>query len=70
MSDTQFLSVDANFKCGLKDKGLRDIELAPGWAYMVEEGHFQAHIANYYDQQEVSMEHFIRVRCVTFAWLL
>ncbi|THH18836.1 hypothetical protein EUX98_g8889 [Antrodiella citrinella] len=41
---TLFLMVDANFKLKLKDRGIQDIELAPGWAYYVNESKFQAHI--------------------------
>jgi hypothetical protein len=51
---TQFIATDANFRAGLKDRGIRDIELAPGWAYFVEEHRFQAHIKNHLDQKEVS----------------
>jgi hypothetical protein len=50
---TLFLAVDANFRLSLKDKGLKDVELGPGWAYQVEETRFQNHIANILDQQEV-----------------
>jgi hypothetical protein len=37
----------------LKDKGLKDIELGPGWAYHVEETRYQNHIATILDQKEV-----------------
>jgi hypothetical protein len=37
----------------LKERGLKDVELMPGWAYFVGETEFQAHIANYVDQPEV-----------------
>jgi hypothetical protein len=45
--------VDANFKLKRKERGLKDIELMPGWAYFVEETKFQEHVANYVDQPEV-----------------
>ena len=41
---TLFLMVDANFKLLLKDKGIEDIELAPGWAYFVNDEKYQAHL--------------------------
>jgi hypothetical protein len=50
---TLFLAIDANFRLSLKDKGLTDIELGPGWAYQVEETRFQTHVANMLDQKEV-----------------
>ena len=28
--------LDANFRLKLKDRGFKDMELAPGWAYFVE----------------------------------
>jgi len=51
---TQFLAVDGNFKLRLKDRGITDPELAPGWAYFVEEEKYQAFIKDYVDQPEVS----------------
>lgn len=50
---TLFLAVDVNFRSGLKDKGIHDPELAPGWAYFVEESRYQAHLKNHLDQEEV-----------------
>ncbi|KAL5492982.1 hypothetical protein ACEPAI_4430 [Sanghuangporus weigelae] len=38
---TQYKAVDANFKLKLKNRGFRDLELAPGWAYFVEEDAYQ-----------------------------
>ena len=37
--------VDANFKLKLKDRGINDCELSPGWSYYVNEEKFQQHIA-------------------------
>jgi len=51
---TLFLAVDANFRLTLKDKGLKDIALGPGWAYQVEETRFQNHITSILDQREVT----------------
>lgn len=48
----------------LKDKGLSDLELAPGWAYLVEERKYQNHIRNYQDQTEVW---FIKVSSFSLA---
>jgi hypothetical protein len=50
---TQFLAVDGNFKLRLKDRGITDPELAPGWAYFVEEEKYQAFIKGFVDQPEV-----------------
>ncbi|TFK80022.1 hypothetical protein K466DRAFT_504583, partial [Polyporus arcularius HHB13444] len=40
---TLFLMLDANFRAKLKDRGLEDAELGPGWSYYVENSKFQAH---------------------------
>ena len=50
---TQFLAVNGNFKLQLKDCGIADPELAPGWAYFVEEEKYQDFIKDYVDQPEV-----------------
>ena len=50
---TQFLAVDGNFKLQLKDRGITDPELAPGWAYFVEEEKYQDFIKDFVDQPEV-----------------
>jgi len=50
---TQFLAVDGNFKLRLKDRGIADPELAPGWAYFVEEENYQAFIKDFIDEPEV-----------------
>jgi hypothetical protein len=50
---TQFLAVDGNFKLRLKDRGISDPELAPGWAYFVEEENYQAFIKDFVDEPEV-----------------
>ncbi|KAG1739812.1 uncharacterized protein EDB91DRAFT_1248571 [Suillus paluster] len=42
---TLYLSMDTNFQLPLKNHHLRDIELAPGWSFFVEESAFQAVIA-------------------------
>ena len=51
--NTLFLAVDANFKLKGKDRGIEDLELAPGWASFVEESRYQEHIVKYADQTEV-----------------
>jgi hypothetical protein len=48
-----YIAVDANFKLKGKERGLKDVELMPGWAYFVREDDFQAHIAKNVDQPEV-----------------
>ncbi|KAI0054927.1 hypothetical protein BV25DRAFT_1922257 [Artomyces pyxidatus] len=47
------LAIDANFKLKLKNRGLDDVQLAPGWAYFVDEKPYQEHIAQYKDQVEM-----------------
>jgi hypothetical protein len=37
----------------LKERGITDPELAPGWAYFVEEKDYQAFIKDYVDEPEV-----------------
>ena len=39
--------MDANFKLKSKDKKAKDISLAPGWAYYVEDSKFKAHVAKF-----------------------
>ena len=56
---TQFLAVDGNFKLRLKDRGITDPELAPGWAYFVEEEDYQAFIKDFVDESEV--QYFLRI---------
>ncbi|KAI0669043.1 hypothetical protein C8Q78DRAFT_1194055 [Trametes maxima] len=43
---TLYLMMDANFKCRCKDRGLDDVELAPGWSYYVNEERFQEYLKN------------------------
>jgi hypothetical protein len=50
-----YISVDANFKLKSKDRGLKDVELMPGWGPFVEESAYQDFISNYVDQPEVSI---------------
>ncbi|PIL29361.1 hypothetical protein GSI_09412 [Ganoderma sinense ZZ0214-1] len=50
---TLFLMMDANFRARCKDRGFDDIELAPGWAYYVEEKTYQAHILSRANEKEV-----------------
>lgn len=63
---TLFLMLDANFKLRVKDRGIEDIELAPGWAYYVNEELFQRHIDEHHrvhgDALEVGPH-----RCFLFA---
>lgn len=52
---TFFLSFDANFKLKQKERGIRDIELSPGWGCYVETSRYQKHIALHVDEPDVSM---------------
>ena len=52
---TLFLMMDANFKLKGKNRGLKDVELMPGWGPYVEETAYQNFIANYVDEPEVSV---------------
>ena len=45
--------MDGNFKLCLKDRRITDPELAPGWAYFVEEEKYQAFIKDFVDEAEV-----------------
>ncbi|TFK79078.1 hypothetical protein K466DRAFT_606418 [Polyporus arcularius HHB13444] len=47
-----FLMIHANFRARCKDRGLDDVELAPGWAYYVEEEAYQAHVKRCRNQKE------------------
>ncbi|KAM6491450.1 hypothetical protein JOM56_013019 [Amanita muscaria] len=51
---TQFLACNANFKLRLKNRGINDPELAPGWAYFVHEERYQAFLKDYVDQPEIN----------------
>jgi hypothetical protein len=46
--------VDANFKLKGKKRGLKDVELMPGWGPFVEENAYQDFLVDYVDQPEVS----------------
>ncbi len=39
------LSLDANFRLKHKERGIKDVNLGDGYAYLVEEGNFKSHIA-------------------------
>ncbi len=39
------LSLDANFRLKCKDRGIKDVRLGNGYAYLVEEERFKSHIA-------------------------
>ncbi|KAI0045474.1 hypothetical protein FA95DRAFT_1473414, partial [Auriscalpium vulgare] len=48
-----FLAMDANFKMKLKNRGLVDTELSPGWSYFVEQKEYGAHCAKYQHEPEI-----------------
>jgi len=54
-----YISVDANFKLKGKERGLKDVELMPGWGPFVEESAYQNFLTNYVNQPEVS-DHLLR----------
>lgn len=55
---TLFLSVDANFKLRLKDRGIKDeFEFSSAWTYYVGEEHFQKVINTFGAQVDVSHSH-------------
>ncbi|KAI0643898.1 hypothetical protein C8Q79DRAFT_1002434 [Trametes meyenii] len=57
---TLYLMMDANFRCRCKDRGLEDIELAPGWSYYVEEAKFREYLKKAgldVDENSCSAEH-------------
>ena len=45
--------LDANFRLKLKDRGVDDVDLSPGWAYFVEQTKYWSHISKYGNQTEV-----------------
>ncbi|KAI0259635.1 hypothetical protein BC834DRAFT_905195 [Gloeopeniophorella convolvens] len=47
------IAVDANFKLKLKNRGLRDVALAPGWSYFVNNVEYDAHVMQYVDEPEM-----------------
>ncbi|TFK51470.1 hypothetical protein OE88DRAFT_1735365 [Heliocybe sulcata] len=48
------LAIDANFRLKLKKRDLVDVELAPGWAYFVEESGYQRFLRSHIEESEVS----------------
>lgn len=48
------LSLDAKFRLKCKERGIKDVRLGNGYAYLVEEDQFRSHIA--------SSSHAIEVR--------
>ncbi|KAL0948674.1 hypothetical protein HGRIS_010475, partial [Hohenbuehelia grisea] len=48
------LALDANFKLKSKTRGIKDVELGPGWSYFVAEEPYQKHLANYVSQPEIN----------------
>lgn len=49
------LAIDANFRLKLKDRSVDDLEFGPGWAYFVNEDHYQAEIKNHAQPMEVCL---------------
>ncbi|TFK18461.1 hypothetical protein FA15DRAFT_729809 [Coprinopsis marcescibilis] len=51
---TLFVAIDANFKLKGKERGLQDVELAPGWGAFVEEEGYRTYTGQYIDQAEIN----------------
>ncbi|KAJ8455539.1 hypothetical protein ONZ51_g12418 [Trametes cubensis] len=49
---TLYLMMDANFRCRCKDRGLDDVQIAPGWSYYVEQDKFVEHVARTCDRED------------------
>ncbi len=49
------LSLDANFRLKCKERGIKDVQLGGGYAYLVEEDRFKTHLAASYHAIEVRM---------------
>lgn len=52
---TFFLAFDANFKLKQKERGIKDVELEPGWGCYVETTRYEEHNAHHADEADVSM---------------
>ncbi|TDL13469.1 hypothetical protein BD410DRAFT_846920 [Rickenella mellea] len=51
---TLILSIDANFRLKLKDRGIKDPELGSGWAYFVETDPYMGHLDTCEEQAEIN----------------
>ncbi|KAF8991711.1 hypothetical protein BDQ17DRAFT_1392943 [Cyathus striatus] len=49
-----YIAVDANFKLKMKNCGINDVELSPGWGTYVNEKDYQSHLSNYIDEPEIN----------------
>lgn len=48
--------MDANFRLKLRNRGIKnDPALGPGWSYFVEDSEYQKSMAEFGDQEEVSL---------------
>ncbi|KAH6897792.1 hypothetical protein BKA70DRAFT_1116038 [Coprinopsis sp. MPI-PUGE-AT-0042] len=54
---TLFLAMDANFKLKGKDRGITDLEMAPGWSYCVNEHKYQEYLINFAHEEEINTCH-------------
>ena len=54
-----FIAIDANFRLKLKARGIKDLELASGLAYFVNNGKFEAHLKDHTDEDNVSISCFL-----------
>lgn len=58
---TLFVSLDANFRLGGKQRNLKDVTLSDGWHYYVERAGFDDHIKKFGNQKEVCSLSFCRI---------
>lgn len=66
---TLFMACDANFRLKLKNRKLRDLDLAPGWGYYVPEKEYYADLKDRIGDTEVSYSSSSAVLCLTYIKL-
>lgn len=60
------LAIDANFRLKLKERGVTDPELGPGWAYFVNDKKYKAEIIKHPQPIEVSRNFHSSLSVLTF----
>lgn len=56
-----YLMIDANFRAKLKDRGLNDFEISPGWSYYVESKEYKKHVDSLPSQDDVCVPSALHV---------
>src|ERR1700748_2768812 len=51
---TLFMAVNTNFRPKLKNRGLNDVSLSPGWSYYVCDGDYRSYWKAHQEQVEVN----------------